>query len=58
MTYLLLKSLHLVSMVAWFGGLLYLVRLFVYHAEAFDKPNNFPLWKRDYSELFVDQECY
>jgi len=38
MTYLLLKSLHLVSMVAWFAGLFYLIRLFVYHTEAFDKP--------------------
>jgi len=37
MTYLVLKSLHLVSMVAWFAGLFYLVRLFVYHVEAFDK---------------------
>ncbi len=32
------KSLHLVGMVAWFAGLFYLVRLFVYHAEAFQKP--------------------
>lgn len=38
MLYLLLKSLHLVAMVAWFAGLFYLVRLFVYHVEAFQKP--------------------
>lgn len=37
MSYLLLKSLHIVSMVAWFAGLFYLVRLFVYHTEAFEK---------------------
>jgi len=35
---LLLKSLHLVGMVGWFGGLFYLVRIFVYHVEALDKP--------------------
>lgn len=32
------KSLHIVGFVAWFAGLFYLVRMFVYHAEAFDKP--------------------
>ena len=31
--YLILKALHLVSMVAWFAGLFYLPRLFVYHVE-------------------------
>jgi protoporphyrinogen IX oxidase len=31
-----LKALHLISMVAWFAGLFYLPRLFVYHAEATD----------------------
>ena len=34
MTYLILKSLHIVAMVAWFAGLFYLPRLFVYHAES------------------------
>ena len=29
--YLLLKSLHIISFVAWMAGLLYLPRLFVYH---------------------------
>ena len=33
----LFKSLHIVGAVAWFGGLFYLVRIFVYHVEAFDK---------------------
>ena len=36
-TYNLLKALHLIAMVAWFAGLFYLVRLFVYHREAFDR---------------------
>lgn len=31
-----LKALHLISMVAWFAGLFYLPRLFVYHAQASD----------------------
>lgn len=37
MDYLFIKSIHIVSMVAWFAGLFYLVRLFVYHTEAFEK---------------------
>jgi putative membrane protein len=36
---LLLKSLHIVFMVAWFAGLFYLPRLFVYHAMAEDAPS-------------------
>ena len=31
-----LKALHLIFMVAWFAGLFYLPRLFVYHALAGD----------------------
>jgi putative membrane protein len=29
-----LKSLHMISVVAWMAGLLYLPRLYVYHADA------------------------
>ena len=32
----LVKTFHLVFMVAWFAGLFYLPRLFVYHAQATD----------------------
>lgn len=34
MPYLWVKALHVVSMVAWMAGMLYLPRLFVYHVEA------------------------
>ncbi len=30
--YLVLKALHLIALIAWMAGLLYLPRLFVYHA--------------------------
>lgn len=36
MTYLWLKAFHLIAMVAWYAGLFYLPRLFVYHAQATD----------------------
>ncbi len=31
--YLILKSLHLISLISWMAGLLYLPRIFVYHSE-------------------------
>ena len=31
--YLLFKSLHLISVISWMAGLLYLPRIFVYHAQ-------------------------
>ena len=34
---MLLKTLHIIFMTAWFAGLFYLPRLFVYHAIAEDK---------------------
>jgi len=34
MTYLVVKSLHIIFVVTWFSGLFYMFRLFVYHAEA------------------------
>lgn len=33
----LFKALHIVGFVAWFAGMFYLVRVFVYHTEAFAK---------------------
>ena len=32
-TYLLFKSLHLIAVISWMAGLLYLPRIFVYHVE-------------------------
>ena len=37
-TYLLFKSLHLIAVISWMAGLLYLPRIFVYHTEN----NNIP----------------
>ncbi len=36
-SYLLFKSLHLISVVSWMAGLLYLPRIFVYHVENKEK---------------------
>ena len=33
-TYLLFKAIHLIAVISWMAGLLYLPRIFVYHSEA------------------------
>jgi putative membrane protein len=38
MAYYWFKAFHLIGVVVWFAGLFYLVRLFVYHAEASQQP--------------------
>jgi putative membrane protein len=38
MDYLTLKALHICAVVAWFAGLFYIVRLFVYLRETMDRP--------------------
>ena len=34
MSYEIIKSIHIISVISWMVGLLYLPRLFVYHADA------------------------
>ncbi len=34
-----IKSIHIIAMVAWFAGLFYLPRLFVYHAQTTNGPS-------------------
>ena len=40
MDYTLAKALHVVGFISWFAGLFYIVRLFVYHAEAGQRPDD------------------
>ena len=37
MTYLYVKSLHIIFIVTWFSGMFYVVRLFIYNTEASEK---------------------
>ena len=46
--YLALKSLHLISVISWMAGLLYLPRIFVYHSENDEK--------KDITEVFKVME--
>ena len=48
-TYLLFKSIHLIAVISWVAGLLYLPRIFVYHAETRnneEKNNTFKIMER------------
>ncbi len=47
-SYLLFKSLHLIAVISWMAGLLYLPRIFVYHVENL---NN-----KDVSSIFKTME--
>ena len=51
-TYLLFKSLHLVAVISWMAGLLYLPRIFVYHSENNDKPQVSEIFKVMEKKLF------
>ncbi|WP_276497229.1 CopD family protein [Pontibacter litorisediminis] len=37
MSYFYVKALHIIFVVTWFAGLFYIVRLFIYYAEAAEK---------------------
>jgi len=47
-SYLLFKSLHLIAVISWMAGLLYLPRIFVYHVENKEK--------KDATEIFEVME--
>ncbi len=51
-TYLLFKSLHLIAVISWMAGLLYLPRIFVYHSENNDKPLVTEIFKVMEKKLF------
>ena len=44
-TYLLFKSLHLISVISWMAGLLYLPRIYVYHVENLEKKETTSIFK-------------
>ena len=50
-TYLTFKSLHLIAVISWMAGLLYLPRIFVYHSETIENKQQSETsssWKKDY----------
>ena len=51
-TYLLFKSLHLIAVISWMAGLLYLPRIFVYHAENNSEVNISEIFKTMEKKLY------
>ena len=51
-TYLLFKSLHLLAVISWMAGLLYLPRIFVYHSENIENINSSNIFKIMEKKLF------
>ena len=51
-TYLLFKSIHLISVISWMAGLLYLPRIFVYHSENIENMNSSNIFKIMEKKLF------
>ena len=51
-TYLLFKSLHLIAVISWMAGLLYLPRIFVYHAENNSEVNISEIFKTMERKLY------
>ncbi len=43
--YFLFKSLHLISVISWMAGLLYLPRIFVYHSQNIDEIKTSEIFK-------------
>ena len=52
-TYLLFKSLHLISVVSWMAGLLYLPRIFVYHVENIEKKQTTDIFEVMERKIFL-----
>ena len=51
-SYLLLKSLHLIAVISWMAGLLYLPRIFVYHVENLKDENTSSIFKTMERKLY------
>ena len=51
-SYLLFKSLHLIAVISWMAGLLYLPRIFVYHAENLKDKNTSSIFKTMERKLY------
>ena len=50
--YLLFKSIHLIAVISWMAGLLYLPRIFVYHVENIEDTNPSNIFKTMERKLF------
>ena len=52
-SYLIFKSLHLIAVISWMAGLLYLPRIFVYHVENKEKKQATDIFEVMEKRLFI-----
>ena len=52
-TYLLFKSIHLIAVISWMAGLLYLPRIFVYHVENLEKKQTTDIFEIMERRLYI-----
>ena len=52
-SYLLFKSLHLIAVISWMAGLLYLPRIFVYHTENLNDSKTSSIFKIMEKKLYL-----
>ena len=50
--YLLFKSLHLIAVISWMAGLLYMPRIFVYHVENYQKKETAEIFETMEKKLY------
>ena len=58
--YLIFKSLHLIAVISWMAGLLYLPRIFVYHTENssnIEICKVFKVMEKNYISTLCIQQC-
>ena len=51
--YLIIKSLHLIAVISWMAGLLYLPRIFVYHVENYEKNQTTDIFEIMEKRLYI-----
>ena len=59
-SYLLIKSLHIIAIISWMAGLLYLPRIFVYHAENLNNKNitsTFKIMEKKLYNILYNTTC-
>ena len=56
-SYLLFKSLHLIAVISWMAGLLYLPRIFVYHVENKERKETTDIFEVMEKRLFYYIMC-
>ena len=56
--YLYIKAMHIVSVISWFAGLIYLGRLFIYYKQADGTPDEKRVLQKAYAQILQRLQRY